>query len=125
MSAIIALFDDDQALTKALDRMAKEGYKENVEVVTPPVRGGGAGTGAAVASPVGTTGSQAGGAVVNVGDYPSALRHANLDDEEKAFYWRSVSEGAEMVTIDVDDDRQGKVLELLKELGATRVHTND
>ena len=125
MATVIALFDDQQSITKARDELEKAGYGDDVVEV---IDGGYAGTGDAapdaVAAPAGTTGSQAGGAVVDTSSYPQGLRDSSLSSEEKDFFMQSLGDGTKMIIMDADADSDHDLETLLNEAGATRVHVD-
>ncbi len=123
MATVIAVFDDENSLTKALDALEKAGYGNDVvEVIEHNYQEGGTGTVVAPLLGVGNqgAGNRGGGAVVSPGDYPSGLGDANISDDEKAFFWRSVQDGAKLVILDADDDARDLEI-MLKQAGAGRV----
>ena len=123
MATVIALFDDEQSLTRARDELEKAGYGDEVVEV---IDGGYAGTGEpeAAAAPVGTTGAQPGGATFAVSDYPDGLRNSSLSSEEKDFFMQSLGDGTKMIILDADEDEERDLEALLNEAGANRVHTD-
>ena len=122
MATVIAVFDDEDNITKALDALEKAGYGDDVVEVIE--HGDQAGNTGAVVAPLLGNSSQGGGAVVNPGAYPRALGDANIPDDEKAFFWRSVQDGAKLVILDADDDARD-LETMLKQAGAGRVQVED
>ena len=125
MATVIALFDDEESITKARDELEKAGYgDEVVEVIDKGYTGTGDATPDAVAAPTGTTGSQAGGAVVDTSNYPQGLRDSSLSQEEKDFFMQSLGDGTKMIILDADEDEERDLEALLNEAGANRVHAD-
>lgn len=120
MATVIAVFDEGDNLTKALDALEKAGYGEDVvEVIDEGYREPGG-----VVAPLLTSGGQ-GGAVVNPSSYPGGLGRADIDADEKEFFWRSVQDGAKLVILDADGDEARDIEMMLKKAGAGRVQVDD
>lgn len=126
MAAVIALFDDEQSITKARDELEKAGYgDEVVEVIDKGYVSGDATQATPVAAaPAGSTGSQPGGAVFQPSDYPEGLRNSSLSSEEKEFFMQSLGDGTKMIILDADSSNDHDLEALLNEAGATRVHVD-
>ena len=123
MAAVIALFDDEQSITRARDELEKAGYGDKVVEVIDKGYIGGADTQAA-AAPVASTGSQPGGAVFEPSDYPQGLRDSSLSQEEKDFFMQSLGDGTKMIILDADEDEERDLEALLNKAGANRVHAD-
>ena len=123
MAAVIALFDDEQSITRARDELEKAGYGD--EVVEVIDKGYASGNAPQAAAPVATTGAQPGGAVFEPGDYPDGLRNSSLSSEEKDFFMQSLGDGTKMIILDADGRRRVATSKaLLNKAGANRVHAD-
>lgn len=121
MATVIAVFDDEDSLTRARDALEKAGYGDDVVEV---VDEGLADTNQ-VGSVIGNASGLRGGAVVNPNTYPGGLGRADLPADEKDYFRRSVQNGAKLIIMDANDDDARDVQALLEQAGASRVQVSD
>lgn len=121
MATVIAVFDDEDSLTRARDELERAGYGDDVVEV---IDEGLADTNQ-VGSVIGNASGLRGGAIVNPDTYSGGLGRADLSDDEKAYFWRSVQNGAKLIIMDAGDDDARDIEVLLKQAGAGRVQVND
>ena len=121
MATVIGVFDDENGVTKARDALEQAGYGDDVVEV---IDGGLADTNE-VGSVIGNASGLRGGGIVNPSSYPGGLGRANIDDDEKAFFYRSVQDGAKLIILNTDGDDARDIEVLMKQAGAGRVQVDD
>lgn len=115
MPTVIALFDSAETLQRALDRLGKEGFGDEIvrEQAEEP------GATAPRDSDLGMApGANQAGALTRL-EPSSDLESFDLVDEEYDYLQRALRHGAEMVA--VETDRVGEAVALFEELGAQQV----
>ena len=131
MALVLGLYDDLDGLYKAIDVLEKEGLGDDISEVydgSSDADASGADQEVSNEGLLGTTQTIGAGGVANRGGgtHPLAVdlqgTLTRLDDlgEEGDFFRNSVQHGGKLVMLDTDD--AGRVVEVLKETGAERVH---
>ena len=131
MATVIGLYDDLDGLYKAVDVLEKEGLGDDIsQVFNGDADAGADGAGQEVSSEGLLGGNQTIGAggVANRGgtahqmtvDLQGALSRLDALGEEGDFFRNSVQHGGKLVILDTDDT--SRVVEILDETGAERVH---
>ena len=131
MATVVGLYDDLDGLYKAIDVLEKEGLGDDISHVFEGNEGEGAQDPNQEVSNEGLLGGNqviGTGGVANQGGstHPMAVdlqgTMTRLDGlgEEGDFFRNSVQHGGKLVMLDTDD--AGRVVEVLKETGAERIH---
>ena len=135
MATVLGLYDDLDGLYKAIDVLEKEGLGDDISHVFEGNEGEGASD--AGGDPdqevsneglLGTTQTIGAGGVANRGgsthpmtvDLQGTLSRLDGLGEEGDFFRNSVQHGGKLVMLDTGD--AGRVVEVLKETGAERIH---
>lgn len=129
MSYVIGLFDDEH-LTELVDQLKDHGMEDHYRVIDRGVLG----TKSVVAVPGTDDGGTAGVApagVIHVGATDLDAEDLNIDDvldeygfedEEKAFFVRSIQDGASMVVVEVPSDQADAISQMMEEAQAQHVY---
>ncbi|GIV77644.1 hypothetical protein FKZ61_010855 [Litorilinea aerophila] len=129
MSYVIGLFDDEH-LTELVDQLKDHGMEDHYRVIDRGVLG----TKSVVAVPGTDDGGTAGVApagVIHVGTTGFDAEDLNIDDvldeygfedEEKAFFVRSIQDGASMVVVEVPSDQADAISQMMEEAQAQHVY---